>query len=80
MAIIELERITDEGMGEEQHHEDDPKICHLYHATERITHCGIPAEKDKHGMSHWSAPWFKGMMSCPVCGVPVCMDCLLIAS
>lgn len=86
MATVELP-YTREDIGEredEQEH-DDHKFCHLYEdylfATDDTTVCGIPEGQDWHSKAHApSNVWEKGQMSCPDCGVPICMDCLLKCS
>lgn len=88
MATVELPYTREEiGEREDEQHDDEHehKFCHLYIGTiffmSDITVCGIPYRQDWHVRIH--APgkdWEKGEMSCPVCGAPICMDCLLAVS
>lgn len=83
MTTIELEPITpvwmDERTEDEENH--DHKICHLYIQGFTVALCGLPNYRDWHdGIHPEGADWAKGMMGCPKCGIPICMDCLLQAS
>jgi hypothetical protein len=62
--------------------DDDPVVIHLYSmGSDQVAACGVRVEEDRHRGRHgYIIKWEKGMMSCPVCAAPICMDCLLEAS
>ena len=60
--------------------DNDDVVGHLYHSGIRVAFCGISSAQDNHHPRHPSVPWAKGMFSCPTCGAPICMDCILKAS
>lgn len=85
----ELERGTLDVPDEQHEDEHEYREAHLYdHSTPgyaerpKVTMCGLPAHLDEHGSLHPGCfgEWRKGSTSCSICGVPLCMDCLLIAS
>lgn len=86
MTTIELEPV--ERTEHSENDDEEHRVCHLYRsdflAYPSNTMCGIPASQDWHAKGHSELGpgpiWEKGQMSCPVCGAPVCMDCLLAAS
>lgn len=79
MATIELEKGTGEEVGSEHNEDDDDKLCHLY-LNMKVSLCGLPTAQDQHACTHPPVRWEKGMMACPVCGTPICLDCILICS
>lgn len=87
MTVIEQEPVTHEGTGENtdsRDEEDERPPVHLYMHTllNNIlprAMCGLPASLDWHSQMH-DTVWSKGMFNCPVCGAPICMDCVLQAS
>ena len=79
MTTIELEPVIHQEPNEDDHNHEE-RFCHLYTFGESVAHCGIPASADWHnGLGH-RAWWEKGVMACPTCGAPICMDCLLKVS
>lgn len=93
MTVIELEPITHEGLDfvfqEDEHRA--PRPVHLYMHTilgmvAQRALCGTHASHDWHSQSHFEEAkrgmlsWDRGMLSCPICGAPICMDCLLQVS
>jgi hypothetical protein len=89
-AVVELERGVIE-LTEEVVEEEPPKECHLYQFNWKdflkgitftpLALCGFPESEDWHARVHIGGTcWEPGMTSCPDCGVPLCMDCLLIAN
>lgn len=80
MTTVELDPIIREHVDDQEHDSDDPSICHLY-VRPIHTMCGLPPEKDPHWGCHKERiNWSPGVMACPKCGAPICMDCLLSAS
>lgn len=79
MAITEIEQVPEGGVGEQGYEDDEQKIIHLYDVFSE-TACGAP-RNDWHDFLHGQrVRWEKGMLSCPVCGAPICMECILRAS
>lgn len=78
MSVIELEPTIDEEIDQEQDH-DDVHECHLY-LDGWTTLCGLPSSQDWHAGRHTPKRWHKGLTSCPDCGAPICVECLLVAS
>ena len=85
MTTVEAEPI--EHTEHEEHNDEEQRICHLYKSQifdlPKVTVCGMPIEKDWHSHAHPDRNphiWEKGQMACPICGAPVCMDCLLKVS
>jgi hypothetical protein len=86
-TTVELERGVLEVPSEEVFDDDAPIEAHLYlHdsllGTQSRAMCGLSKERDLHDAhrTHRVATWEPGMTSCPVCGAPLCVDCLLAAS
>lgn len=75
MATIELERGTIEEIEIEENDDHDDLFAHLYLGEYAL--CGLPNTQDRHHGCHPGVHWSKGMMACPKCGAPLCMDCLL---
>lgn len=82
MTTIELEPVIDEDLGDEERHHDDDRVAHLYRpgAVAWVTACGAPYNEEWHRGRHGPLPWQPGLFSCPECGVPLCMDCILTVS
>ena len=87
MTTVELEPGTIETVDDELSDDEEHRFCHLYQSGGLLALiapravCGIPLAQDWHNNTlHHSVPWEKGMMSCPKCGAPICMDCLLKVS
>jgi len=85
VTTVEAEPI--EHTEHEEHNDEEHRVCHLYRSTffkqAETTMCGIPPTQDWHAHAHQeqaSHIWEKGQMSCPLCGAPICVDCLLAAS
>lgn len=73
-------RVVEDEQGE---HDHDSKECHIYrNPLYDLAYCGLPSAKDMHrGCGKGDViPWKKGMTACPVCGMPLCVNCLLAAS
>lgn len=79
MATIELERGTTETVESDDTNGHEDLFSHLY-TGEGVALCGLPSEQDRHHGCHPKIHWQPGMMACPKCGAPLCMDCLLAAS
>lgn len=83
MATIELEPTVRDWVGDDTDRADNRDPAHLYYVgllDATTTICGLPSSKDPHNRKHHPSvkcDWEKGMMSCPKCGWPLCMDCLL---
>lgn len=87
-ATVELERGTIQDTEPVQQEETPPdKFCHLYKKIlfdppPSHTMCGLPIGEDWHANAHAANEqprWNKGLMRCPVCDTPICLDCLLAA-
>lgn len=80
MTTLEIAPVIEQHEDEETHDDHDGKFCHLY-VDAKVTMCGLPPSQDPHKKKHKHRIfWSPGQMSCPVCGMPVCVDCLLAAS
>jgi len=86
VTTLELEPGVAEHTEEEEHEDEEPKFVHLYSSdiflTATHTICGMPIEQDWHvsinrGYVCTQMPFEKGMMRCPGCDTPICMECLL---
>lgn len=80
MTTIELDPTIHDTPDNQDSNDDEDVTAHLYWRQTGQIVCGIPPEHDQHHLAHQPAQWKSGMMSCPVCGAPVCMDCLLAVS
>lgn len=79
MTTIELQRGTIELPEADETGDHDEIFSHLY-TGKGVALCGLPGSQDRHHGCHPDQYWKKGMMACPKCGAPLCMNCLLAAS
>lgn len=71
MTTVELEPIINGS-------EDEYRIIHLYRVLAAEPACGAEATDDWHKGIHGDPiGWRRGILSCPMCGAPICMDCVL---
>lgn len=78
MTTVELEPDIDETVDSEEH--TPHEFCHLY-VRRGIAMCGLPHDRDPHRRTHGNTRiyWEKGMTACPICGMAICLECLLAA-
>ena len=80
MTTIELQDAPTERVEDE---EEPPKFLHLVDDDDR-TICGHPRSYDDVPEIHRAHPyrsWYPGdPLSCPSCGLPICLDCILASS
>lgn len=80
MTTIELAPTIDEQANRAPDDRDDHRECHLYLRRDKSM-CGLPKSRDTHSHAHGKQiDWLPGMLSCPECGIPICVDCLLAAN
>jgi len=85
---VELERGTLDVSDEQDANEREFHECHLYdhrqwpYEEPKQAMCGLPRHLDQHSRKHSDgrAPWQQGETACSACGIPICMDCLLLAN
>lgn len=81
MTTVELEIGISELVEIEEEEEHDERLAHLYADGELVALCGASHTEDAHyPEKHEATTWEQGMLSCPKCGIPLCMNCVLAAS
>lgn len=78
MATIELEPVVDDTVENDNH--DEQRIIHLHWFNDPKTACGAARNEWHRGIHSQTIRWKRGMLACPVCNIPICLDCVLVAS
>jgi len=77
VTTIELKPITYEGV-DERDDANEQRVVHLYSVFwVGAAACGYLGTDWHIGIHGKPIGWKRGMLSCPKCGAPICMDCLL---